>query len=84
MYGDSLQHRNNIPAGGHARRERDTHGRYDARIYTDDKVKLARALGRYVSHLSALEHKAAAPSYGRSVAYESGDRGAGQTMEISR
>jgi conjugative relaxase-like TrwC/TraI family protein len=30
-------------------------GQYDARIYTDDKVKLARALGRDVSHRSALE-----------------------------
>ena len=30
-------------------------GEYDARIYTDDKVKLARALGRDVSHRSALE-----------------------------
>ncbi len=30
-------------------------GQYDARIYTDDKAKLARALGRDVSHQSALE-----------------------------
>ena len=30
-------------------------GQYDARIYTDDKVKLARALNRDVSHRSALE-----------------------------
>ena len=30
-------------------------GHYDARIYTDDKVKLARALDRDVSHRSALE-----------------------------
>jgi hypothetical protein len=30
-------------------------GQYDARIYTDDKVKLARALDRDVSHRSALE-----------------------------
>ena len=30
-------------------------GQYDARIYTDDKVKLARALDREVSHRSALE-----------------------------
>jgi hypothetical protein len=28
---------------------------YDARIYTDDKVKLALALNRDVSHISALE-----------------------------
>jgi hypothetical protein len=31
-------------------------GQYDARIYTDDKAKLARALSRDVSHRSALEH----------------------------
>jgi ATP-dependent exoDNAse (exonuclease V) alpha subunit len=31
-------------------------GQYDARIYTDDKVKLARALSRDVSHRSALEY----------------------------
>ena len=30
-------------------------GQYDARIYTDDKLKLPRALGRDVSHRSALE-----------------------------
>ncbi|MBI1874795.1 MAG: ATP-binding domain-containing protein [Acidobacteria bacterium] len=30
-------------------------GQYDARIYTDDKVKLSRALDRDVSHRSALE-----------------------------
>ena len=30
-------------------------GQCDARIYTDDKAKLARALGRDVSHRSALE-----------------------------
>jgi len=29
---------------------------YDARIYTDDKAKLTRALTRDVSHRSALEH----------------------------
>ncbi|MFN2444687.1 MAG: hypothetical protein ABR606_03740 [Vicinamibacterales bacterium] len=30
-------------------------GQYDARIFTDDKVKLARVLDRGVSHRSALE-----------------------------
>jgi ATP-dependent exoDNAse (exonuclease V) alpha subunit len=30
-------------------------GQYDARIYTDDKVRLPRALDRDVSHGSALE-----------------------------
>ena len=33
-------------------------GQYDARIYTDDKMKLARALDRDVSHRSALESAA--------------------------
>lgn len=58
-------------------------GQYDARIYTDDKVKLARALDRDVSHRSAIEHKSAAPSSGRSVSHDSRDKGVGQTMEIS-
>ena len=31
-------------------------GQYDAQLYTDDKVKLARVLSRDVSHRSALEH----------------------------
>src|SRR4030095_5415321 len=35
-------------------------GQYDARIYTDDKAKLARVLDRDVSHRSALERT---PSY---------------------
>ena len=30
-------------------------GQYDARVYTDDNVELARALGRDLSHGSALE-----------------------------
>jgi hypothetical protein len=30
-------------------------GQYDARMYTDDKAKLARALDRDGSHRSALE-----------------------------
>ena len=33
-------------------------GQYDARIYTDDKAKLARSLDRDVSHRSALERTA--------------------------
>jgi ATP-dependent exoDNAse (exonuclease V) alpha subunit len=59
-------------------------GQDDARIYTDDKVKLARALDRDVSHRSALEHKSAAPPSGRCVSHEPPDRSAGQTMAISR
>lgn len=37
-------------------------GQHDARIYTDDKVKLARALDRDVSHRSALERTPAQAS----------------------
>ena len=37
-------------------------GQYDARIYTDDKAKLARALDRDVSHRSALERTPAQAS----------------------
>jgi hypothetical protein len=59
-------------------------GQYDARIYTDDEVKLAQALDRDVSHRSALEHKSAALSSNRSVSHGSRDRSVGQTMEISR
>lgn len=57
-------------------------GQYDARIYTDDKVKLARALDREVSHRSALEHKSASPSPGRNAGQESRDRSVGHTMSI--
>jgi ATP-dependent exoDNAse (exonuclease V) alpha subunit len=59
-------------------------GQYDARIYTDDKVKLARALGRDVSHRSALEESPRAPSSSRGVNHESRDWSVSQTMEISR
>jgi hypothetical protein len=54
------------------------------RIYTDDKVKLARALDRDASHRSALEHKPAASSSRPGATYESRDRSVGQTMEIGR
>jgi ATP-dependent exoDNAse (exonuclease V) alpha subunit len=59
-------------------------GQYDARIYTDGKVKLARALDRDVSHRSALEHKATAPSSSLSVSHESRGRSVSQSVEISR
>ena len=59
-------------------------GQYDARIYTDDKVKLARALDRDASHRSALEYKPAASSSRPGAAYEPRDRSVGQTMEIRR
>jgi conjugative relaxase-like TrwC/TraI family protein len=59
-------------------------GQRDARIYTDDKVKLARSLDRDVSHRSALEQKFAPSSSGRNAGQESPDRSVGQAMEISR
>ena len=59
-------------------------GQYDARIYTDDKVKLARALDRDASHRSALEYKPAASSSRPGAAHEPRDRSVGQTMEIRR
>jgi conjugative relaxase-like TrwC/TraI family protein len=59
-------------------------GQHDARIYTDDKVKLARALDRDVSHRSALEHKSATPPSGRNVSHESRDRNIGRRIEIAR
>lgn len=59
-------------------------GQYDARIYTDDKVKLSRALDRDVSHRSALEHTSRASSSGRNAAQVPRERNGSQTMEISR
>jgi ATP-dependent exoDNAse (exonuclease V) alpha subunit len=32
-----------------------SHGRYNAQVYTNDKVQLAEGLGREVSHRSAME-----------------------------
>jgi conjugative relaxase-like TrwC/TraI family protein len=57
-------------------------GQYDARIYTDDKVKLARALARDLSHRSALEHQGGAPSSARSVNHEPRDRSIDYSMGI--
>jgi hypothetical protein len=45
-------------------------GQYDARIYTDDKAQLPRALDRDVSHRSALERTPAQAS-GQSESRES-------------
>src|SRR2546422_7473158 len=52
-------------------------GQYDARIYTDDKAKLARALSRDVSHRSALEY-----DRGPSLAHAS-DRSVSRTESTS-
>jgi ATP-dependent exoDNAse (exonuclease V) alpha subunit len=48
-------------------------GQYDARIYTDDKDKLARTLNRDVSHRSALEQ--ATPQTARQTAPQEMSRG---------
>ena len=61
-------------------------GQHDARIYTDDKMKLARALDRDVSHRSALEHNQApsqAQDGGGSSAQPSQDR-ASLSMAVAR
>jgi ATP-dependent exoDNAse (exonuclease V) alpha subunit len=57
-------------------------GQYDARIYTDDKMGLARALGRDVSHRSALERtpgQASRQSGGREI---SRSESTGHTMAV--
>jgi len=59
-------------------------GQYDARIYTDDKVRLGRALDRDVSHRSALEQMYGSPPSSRSANHESRERSVNQTMEIRR
>ena len=59
-------------------------GQHDARIYTDDKVRLGRALDRDVSHRSALEQSSGTQSSGRSANDEPRYRSVSQTMEISR
>jgi ATP-dependent exoDNAse (exonuclease V) alpha subunit len=61
-------------------------GQYDARIYTDDKGKLARALDRDVSHRSALDH-GRTPSPARDVGREfniAGSGSASQSMAVAR
>jgi len=55
-------------------------GQYDARIYTDDKVKLARALDRDVSYRSALETTPVQPSRQRGDRKISKSESIGQTM----
>lgn len=45
-------------------------GRYDARLYTDDKGKLTRALDRDVSHRSAIERDGSPSSARRSAGQE--------------
>ncbi len=59
-------------------------GQHDARIYTDDKVGLARALGREVSHRSALERTPVQPSRQSSDREISRSESVGQTMAVGR
>jgi conjugative relaxase-like TrwC/TraI family protein len=59
-------------------------GQYDARIYTDDKVKLSRALDRDVSHRSALERTPVQPSRQGADREISRSESVGQTMAVGR
>ena len=59
-------------------------GQYDARIYTDDKVKLSRALDRAVSHRSALESTPVQPSRQSADREISRSESVGQTMAVGR
>jgi len=57
-------------------------GQHDARIYTDDKVKLTRALGRDVSHRSALEKSSAPASERGTQGKISRSESIGHTMAV--
>jgi ATP-dependent exoDNAse (exonuclease V) alpha subunit len=57
-------------------------GQHDARIYTDDKVQLTRALGRDVSHRSALELSSAQASDQGTQGQISRSESNGQTMAV--
>ena len=57
---------------------------YDARIYTDDKVKLARALDRNVSHRSALETTPVQPSRQSADREISRSESRGHAMAVAR
>jgi ATP-dependent exoDNAse (exonuclease V) alpha subunit len=59
-------------------------GQYDARIYTDDKVKLARALARDVSHRSALERTPAQASRQSDNRESSKTESVGHSMAVAR
>jgi conjugative relaxase-like TrwC/TraI family protein len=59
-------------------------GQYDAQIYTDDKVKLARALDRDVSHRSALERTPAHAPQRRPQHEVSRSESTGRTMAVVR
>jgi hypothetical protein len=57
-------------------------GQYDARIYTVDKAKLARALGRDVSHRSALERTPAQASRQSESRESARSESAGHSMAV--
>jgi conjugative relaxase-like TrwC/TraI family protein len=57
-------------------------GQHDARIYTDDKVKLTRALDRDVSHRSALEKSPAPASEQGTQGQISRSESIGHTMAV--
>lgn len=57
-------------------------GQYDARIYTDDKATLARALDRDVSHRSALERTPAQASRQSESREVSRSESIGHTMAV--
>ncbi len=59
-------------------------GQHDARIYTDDKVGLARALGREVSHRSALERTPVQPARQSPDREISRSESVGPTMAVGR
>jgi ATP-dependent exoDNAse (exonuclease V) alpha subunit len=59
-------------------------GQYDARIYTDDKVKLSRALDRDVSHRSALERTPVQPSRHSADREISRSESVGHTLAVGR
>lgn len=58
-------------------------GQYDARIYTDDKVKLTRALDRDVSHRSALERTPRQPLQQSAQPEVSRSESTGHAMAVS-
>jgi hypothetical protein len=57
-------------------------GQHDARIYTDDKVTLTRALGRDVSHRSALEQSSTPASEHGKQGQISRSESIGHTMAV--
>ncbi len=59
-------------------------GQYDARIYTDNKVKLSQALDRDISHRSALERTPVQPSRQSPNRESSRNESVGQTMAVGR